>query len=124
MSHIEERKGNGVGEKISRDEKITGERTRAEMDRKLYILLILYLCLHTGFCFKRNAYAFQENQLLMQNWQDKLAEKRHYENLENTKRYLDIQDKSLQSRSNLMLYIEERDRKVQRYLEEMNYKKV
>lgn len=61
---------------------------------------------------------------MMQTWQERLAEKRHFENLENTKRYLDIEDKWKSSRSNLMQYLEERDRKVQRYLEDLNYKKV
>jgi hypothetical protein len=62
--------------------------------------------------------------MLMQSWHDQLAEKRRFENIENTRRYLEMQEKYQENRSNLMKYLEDRDRKVQKYLEDVNYKKV
>lgn len=69
-------------------------------------------------------FKLQASQLLAQQWADKLAEKRRLENLENHKRYLRMQDKLQRQQEDLKLYLNERDQRIQRYLEELTFKKV
>lgn len=67
---------------------------------------------------------FQASQILAQQWKDKLTEKRRAENLENHQRYLKIQEKLHRQQKELEHYLDERDKRIQRYLEDLSYKKV
>jgi len=46
------------------------------------------------------------------------------ENLENHKRFLRMQDKLQSQRKDLEKYLDERDKRIQKYLEDVNFKKV
>jgi len=58
------------------------------------------------------------------NWAERLAEKRHLENIDNTNRFLALEVEARDRRLNLLKYLEVRDAKVQEYLEQLQYQKV
>lgn len=66
----------------------------------------------------------QASQLLAQQWQDKLMEKRRVENLNNHRRYLKIQEKLQNQQKDLEQYLHERDSRIQKYLDDLSFKKV
>lgn len=57
-------------------------------------------------------------------WAERLAEKRHLENVENTSRYLTLDREVKERRLHLLKYIDERDSKAQAYLDRIQYQKV
>ncbi|CAG7838619.1 unnamed protein product [Allacma fusca] len=65
----------------------------------------------------------REEELLTQRWQDRLTEKRKVENIENARRYMEIQEKWNHSRENLQRQLYDRDKRLQKYLEDLNHHK-
>jgi len=59
---------------------------------------------------------YQQNEAMMTDWAERLSAKRRWENEENNRRYLALQEKAENSRSNLLKYLQERDRRVCRFV--------
>ncbi|CAL8107401.1 unnamed protein product [Orchesella dallaii] len=133
MCHLELRDQDILADYFKRYDDILSASPMSEEDRKIMERLILKRAKMLEW--ERQSQELREilevdrmkkyraSQVLAQQWQDKLAEKRRMENLENHRRFLKMQDKLQSQRKDLEKYLDERDKRIERYLEDVNFKK-